>query len=111
MEVDMDIVVFGANGQTGRLLTRPAPPAGPRVPAVTRRPADFPLTGPDLTVAGVDVREAAAVAEVVADADAVLSTLGLSFTRQPVGTYSVGTSNIVAGMRCAGVRTRAVGRS
>jgi nucleoside-diphosphate-sugar epimerase len=56
----------------------------------------------------VDVREAAAVAEVVADADAVLSTLGVSFTRQPVDTYSVGTGNIVAGMRSAGVRRLAV---
>jgi nucleoside-diphosphate-sugar epimerase len=56
----------------------------------------------------VDVREAAAVAEVVADADAVLSTLGVSFTRQPVNTYSVGTGNIVAGMRSAGVRRLAV---
>src|SRR6267154_1626234 len=97
MEVDMDIVVFGANGQTGRLLTRHALTAGHRVTAVTRRPADFPLTGPDLTVAGV-----------VADADAVLSTLGVSFTRQPVDTYSVGTGNIVAGMRSAGVRRLAV---
>jgi uncharacterized protein YbjT (DUF2867 family) len=108
MEVDMVIVVFGANGQTGRLLTRHALTAGHRVIAVTRHPADFPLRGPDLTVAAVDVREAAAVAEVVADADAVLSTLGVSFTRQPVGTYSVGTSNIVAGMRSAGVRRLAV---
>jgi uncharacterized protein YbjT (DUF2867 family) len=104
MEVDMDIVVFGANGQTGRLLTRQALVAGHRVVAVTRNPADFPMTDPDLTVAGVDVREAAAVAEVVADADAVLSTLGVSFTRQPVDTYSVGTGNIVAGMRSAGAR-------
>jgi uncharacterized protein YbjT (DUF2867 family) len=104
----MDIVVFGANGQTGRLLTRHALTAGHRVIAVTRQPADFPLTAQDLTVAGVDVREAAAVAEVVADADAVLSTLGVSFTRQPVGTYSVGTGNIVAGMRSAGVRRLAV---
>jgi uncharacterized protein YbjT (DUF2867 family) len=67
MEVDMGIVVFGANGQTGRLLTRHALTAGHRVIAVTRQPADFPLTGSDLTVAGVDVREAAAVAEVYED--------------------------------------------
>jgi hypothetical protein len=101
MEVDMGIVVFGANGQTGRLRTRHALTAGHRVTAVTRQPADFPLTGSDLTVARVDVREAAAVAEVVADADVVLSALGVSFTRQPVDTYSIGTGNIIAGMRSA----------
>jgi uncharacterized protein YbjT (DUF2867 family) len=103
-EVDMNIVVFGANGQTGRLLTRTALAAGHHVVAVTRQPDDFPLSGAGLTVAGVDVREAAAVTAVVAGADAVLSTLGVSFTRVPVDTYSVGTANIVAAMHTSGVQ-------
>jgi nucleoside-diphosphate-sugar epimerase len=34
----------------------------------------------------------------------VVSTLGVTFTREPVDTYSVGTGNIVAGMRAAGTR-------
>jgi nucleoside-diphosphate-sugar epimerase len=50
------------------------------------------------------VRDASAVAGLVAGADAVISTLGVTFTREPVDTYSVGTANIVAGMRTA--RTR-----
>ena len=57
----MDIAIFGANGQTGRLLTGQALAAGHRVVAVTRRPDDFPLSDPKLTVAVADVREAAAV--------------------------------------------------
>lgn len=100
----MNIVIFGANGQTGRLLTGEALVAGHRVVAVTRRPDDFPLSGAGLTVAGVDVHDEDAVAQVVAGADAVLSTLGVSFTREPVDTYSVGAGNIVAAMRAAGVR-------
>jgi nucleoside-diphosphate-sugar epimerase len=40
----------------------------------------------------------------VAGADAVLSTLGVSFTRESVDTYSRGTANIVAAMRHTGVR-------
>ena len=99
----MDIVIFGANGQTGRLLTGQALAAGHRVVAATRRADDFPLSDPKLTVAAVDVRDAAAVTEVVAGADAVLSTLGVSFTREPVNTYSVGTGNIVAAMQASGV--------
>ena len=104
----MKIVVFGANGQTGRLLIQQALAAGHRVVAVTRQPGDFPLRDPHLTVAGLDVRDGAAVREVVAGADAVLSTLGVSFTREPVDTYSVGTANIVAAMHFTGVRRLAV---
>ena len=39
----MRIVVFGANGPTGRLLTAQAVERGHEVAAVTRRPAGFPL--------------------------------------------------------------------
>jgi putative NADH-flavin reductase len=100
----MKLVVFGANGQTGRLLTSHALTAGHPVVAVTRHPCDLPVVGPGLTVAGVDVRDEAAVGDVVVGADAVLSTLGVSFTREHVDTYSVGTAKIVAGMRAAHVR-------
>jgi nucleoside-diphosphate-sugar epimerase len=100
----MKTVIFGANGQTGRLASAIALKAGHQVVAVTRRPREFPLSGPGLTVAEADVRDASAVAALVAAADAVISTLGVTFTREPVDTYSVGTANIVAGMRTA--RTR-----
>jgi nucleoside-diphosphate-sugar epimerase len=57
-----------------------------------------------LTVAGADARDAAAVAPIVEDADAVVSVLGVSFTREPVDTYSVGTRAVVDAMSSAGVR-------
>jgi nucleoside-diphosphate-sugar epimerase len=100
----MKLVIFGANGQTGRLAVRRALDSGHRVVAVTRRPRDFPLAGAGLTIAEVDVRDAAAVEPLVAGADAVVSTLGVTFTRESVDTYSVGTTNIVAAMRAAGSR-------
>ena len=100
----MKLAIFGANGQTGRLATALALDAGHEVLAVTRRPREFPLAGPGLTVAEADVRDASAVRPVVARVDAVVSTLGVSFTREPVDTYSVGTANIVAAMRAAGTR-------
>jgi putative NADH-flavin reductase len=99
----MRIAIFGANGQTGRLATRHALDAGHATIAVTRRPGDFPFTDPALTVAEADVLNAGAVAEVVADADAVLSTLGVPFTRETVDTYSKGTANIVGAMQSSGV--------
>ena len=89
-------VIFGANGQTGRLLTQRALDAGHATVAVTRRPDDFPIADPNLTVAGADVHDAAALVDIVAGCDVVLSTLGVPFTREPVDTYSVGTANIVA---------------
>lgn len=98
----MQIVIFGANGVTGRLLTRRALDAGHSAVAVTRRPDDFPITDPRLTVAGADVRRDG-LAGIIAGADAVLSTLGVPFTREPVDTYSVGTRNVVNAMRESGV--------
>ncbi|OBF62513.1 NAD-dependent epimerase [Mycobacterium sp. 852002-50816_SCH5313054-b] len=98
----MHIVIFGANGLTGRLLTRRVLDAGHSAVAVTRRPDEFPVADPRLTVAGADVRRDG-LAAVVAGADAVLSTLGVPFTRGPVDTYSVGTRNVVNAMREAGV--------
>src|ERR1700716_1297497 len=100
----MKFVIFGANGQTGRLATAIALDAGHDVVAVTRRPRDFPLAGPRLTVAEADVRDRSAVRPLVAGVDAVGSTLGVTFTRDPVDTYSVGTANIVTGMRDSGTR-------
>jgi uncharacterized protein YbjT (DUF2867 family) len=99
----MRIVIFGANGQTGRVLTRQALDTGHTAIAVTRRPNDFPFTDPALTVAGADVLDADVIVDIVGGADAVLSTLGVPFTREPVETYSSGGTNIVAAMRETGV--------
>jgi nucleoside-diphosphate-sugar epimerase len=98
----MQIVIFGANGLTGRLLTRRVLDAGHSAVAVTRRPDEFPISDARLTVAGADVLRDG-LAGIVAGADAVLSTLGVPFTRQPVDTYSVGTRNVVTAMRESGV--------
>jgi nucleoside-diphosphate-sugar epimerase len=100
----MRIVIFGANGRTGRLATRRALDAGHTIVAVTRHPDEFPLAHPALTMAGADVFDVAALADIVAGADAVVSTLGVPFTRQPVDTLSVGTANIVAAMDTTDVR-------
>ncbi|CRZ15212.1 NAD(P)-dependent oxidoreductase [Mycolicibacterium neworleansense] len=104
----MRITIFGANGATGRLLTRRALDTGHTVVAVTRHPEKFPIADPALTVAGADVRDAEAVTAAVDGADAVLSTLGVTFTMEPVDTYSVGVGNIVAAMRSTGVDRLAV---
>ena len=55
----MRLVIFGANGQTGRLVTRRVLDAGHTAVAVTRNPGGFPFTDPRLEVVGADVRDAA----------------------------------------------------
>jgi putative NADH-flavin reductase len=100
----MKIVIFGANGATGRLLTGQALAGGHDVAAVTRRPADFPITHERLTVIAADVLDARAVEAAVEGADVVLSTLGTPFTRQGVNIYSVGVRNITQAMSQHGVK-------
>jgi len=100
----MKLVIFGSNGPTGRLATARALAAGHSVVAVTRRPREFPIEHPQLTVVGGDVLNDSAVLEAVAGADAVVSVLGVPFTRHPVETYSAGATNIVDAMRASGTR-------
>lgn len=99
----MNIAIFGANGRTGRILTRRALAAGHTVSALTRHPEAFPLRDPRLAVYRGDVVDPAAVDTVIAGADAVLSVLGVPYGRNPITVYSEGMANIVRAMRRNGV--------
>ena len=100
----MRIVVFGANGPTGRLLVSHALAAGHQVIAVTPRPDKFPQQHLNLTVARADVLDASAVEGVVSGADAILSTLGAPYGLKQVAVYSVGARNILTAMERHQVR-------
>lgn len=100
----MHITIFGANGPTGRLLTSQALAAGHQVAAVTRQPDSFPLRHERLEAVGADVLDPEAVDAAVAGRDAVLSTLGVPPSKEPITTYSRGVANIVAAMKRHGVR-------
>ena len=100
----MNIVIFGANGPTGRQATAQAVAEGHTVTAVTRRPEAFPPSGsPLLRVVGADVHDAGAVDGAVAGHDAVISTLGVPFGRTPVTVYSAGLTHITQAMARHGV--------
>lgn len=100
----MNIAVFGANGPTGRLLTKQALAEGHAVTAVTRHPDTFPLRHEGLRVLPGDVFDLAAVERAIAGQDAVLSTLGAPFSRKPITVYSRGAENILRAMDRYGVR-------
>ena len=100
----MKLAVFGANGPTGRLLTQLALDEDHDVVAFTRRPDAFPIEHRRLEVVGGDVHDAAAVASAIDGSHAVLSTLGVPFTKAPVTVFSHGAANIIAGMHAAGIK-------
>jgi uncharacterized protein YbjT (DUF2867 family) len=100
----MRIVIFGANGQTGRLLTRRVLDAGHTAVAVTRSPESFPFADPRLTVVRADVHDESSLKGVLDGAETVLSTLGVPFSVRPIDTYSVGIRNIIAAMQTTAVR-------
>jgi uncharacterized protein YbjT (DUF2867 family) len=98
------LVVFGANGPTGRQVVRQALAVGHQVTAVTRHPEGFPQGGPLLRVTGADVTDAAAVERVVAGHESVISTLGVPYSRKPVTVYSQGIAHITRAMTVHGIR-------
>ncbi len=105
----MNIVVFGANGGTGRLLVRRALDSGHAVTAVTRHPEAFALdntsvTHENLTVLAADVYDPNAVDGAVAGHDVVLSALGVPYGRKPIAVYSTGITNIIAAMERHSIR-------
>jgi putative NADH-flavin reductase len=98
------LVIFGANGPTGRLATEQALAEGHEVTAVTRRPDAFPLSGARLSVVEADILNAEQVHRVVAGHDAVISTVGIPYTKEPVTVYSEGTENVIKAMHAHGIR-------
>jgi putative NADH-flavin reductase len=100
----VNIVVFGANGPTGQLLTKQALASGHAVTAVTRHPETFPLRNARLQVMRADVFDLSSVEQAVAGQDAVLSTLGVPYSFKPITLYSQGMAHIVQAMNHYGVR-------
>lgn len=100
----MKLIVFGANGATGRLLCGQALAEGHTVTAVTRHPDQFPLSHPQLTVLACDALDPRAVERAISGQDAVLSTLGVPYSLKKVSLYSDTMANIVSAMIQQSVR-------
>jgi uncharacterized protein YbjT (DUF2867 family) len=74
--IDMNLVVLGATGRTGRLVVEQALAAGHTVTVLVRSPEKLPTGHSNLRVVTGEATETAAVASALAGADAVISTLG-----------------------------------
>ena len=100
----MRVLVYGANGPTGRQITQQALEAGHVVTAVTRHPESLTLTHERLTVLRGDATDESSVDDAVRGHDAVLSALGVPYSRDPVSLYSESAKHITAAMERHGVR-------
>lgn len=100
----MQLVIFGANGPTGRLTTTQALAEGHTVTAVTRHPETFPVDGAALRVVKADARDPEAVERAVAGHDAVISTLGVPYGSPAPTTLSESATCIVGAMKAHGIR-------
>jgi putative NADH-flavin reductase len=98
----MRLAVLGGSGRIGHHILASALESGHQVCALARRPEALAAAS-GLTVMRGDATDGHAVADLVADADAVLSALGPRGAKTPALLAAAGR-NIVAGMSKAGVR-------
>ena len=99
----MRLTIFGATGPTGMLLTQEALERGHDVTVLVRRPEAVTVSHPKLRVLRGDVLQPETLPLAIQGQDAVISIIGLPYTRQPVRLYSEGTRNIMAAMKPAEV--------
>ena len=95
----MKIAVIAANGRTGRLVVRDALARGHQVVAVARTNQLSEPNNGNLTHMRADVRDADALKQALAGANAIISALGVGTSRAPTDVYSTGVSNTLAAMK------------
>ncbi len=92
------MIVFGATGGTGKLVTEQALQAGHKVTIIVRNPAAFLLKHPNLEIIKGDVFQIQTFENALKGKDAVVSCLGIQ-KRTPTTVYSVGVTNIIKAMQ------------
>src|SRR5213596_1477860 len=98
------VVIFGATGQTGRLLTERADANGHQVTAFVRDPARLDLPNGSVRVIQGGVLDSAAVDRAVAGQEAVLVALGTATRRGSPPVLPQGIRHILDAMERHGVR-------
>ena len=99
----MRLTVFGATGETGRLLIEQALAAGDYVVAYARDASKLELKHEHLTVMKGELNDPPGIEQAVSGVDAVISVLGPR-GRSKGKPITEGTENIIAAMKKQGVR-------
>jgi putative NADH-flavin reductase len=92
------ILVIGGTSGIGLETVRLALARGHQVTAMARRPERMPFLDPKLILFKGDVTDPFAAEAAVKDQDAVVFTIGISPTREPVTVFSEGTKNVLDAM-------------
>ena len=100
----MNVVIFGATGQTGRLLVERAVAAGHVVTAFVRNPASLNAPRDSVRIVLGDVLDPTAVDRAVAGQQAVLVALGTAIRRGSPQVLPQGIRHILDAMERHGVR-------
>jgi nucleoside-diphosphate-sugar epimerase len=96
----MNVTLFGATGQIGRLVIRDLLARGHNVTAYVRNPRKLGNRDPRLSTIAGELSDEAGIQQAVRGADAVISALGPLLRRGSTGTpVTDGTKNIVAAMQ------------
>lgn len=101
----MNVLILGASGPLGRALTREALRRDHHVTAFVRDRSRFDFAAHrSLRIAEGDVLEPGALDRPLLDQHAVICTLGVKQTRDPVTLFSEGTDNVIRAMQRHNVR-------
>jgi len=100
----MKVVIFGANGKTGTLLTQQALTEGHQVTAFVRKLGSLKLQNPNLKVITGNLNDTARLNEAITGSDAVLSTLGGSSLTKHSPEIIAGINHIITTMEKEGVK-------
>jgi NAD(P)H-binding len=97
---EMNLTVFGATGQIGRLVVRDLLAAGHDVTVYVRNPAKLGRRDPRLVTISGELSNEVRIQQAVRGADAVISALGPLLRRGSTGTpVTDGTKNIITAMQ------------
>src|SRR6266581_5854727 len=100
----LKVVIFGATGQTGRLLTERAVAHGHAVTVFARDPGSLSAPGGSVRVVRGDVLDAASVDHALVNQEAVLVALGTATRRGSPQVLPQGIRHILDAMETHGVR-------
>ena len=99
----MNLIIFGASGGTGKLLTQQSLQNGYNVTAYVRTPENFNLKHPKLKVVKGDILNLSEIEKAINGHDAVLSCIGSPANKIGI-IRSQGTKNIIEAMNKSGIK-------
>jgi uncharacterized protein YbjT (DUF2867 family) len=100
----MKLVIFGASGQTGRLLVNQALESGHEVTVYVRREGAFETGRKGLTIVAGQLDDPAKLEQAITGADVCISTLGGGSLSKRSPELTTGIDRIVSVMERAGVK-------